>query len=131
MLEKNLVLIKPDAVERNLIGKVLNIYESNGLKIKAMRMEKISAEKAKIHYAAHEGRDYFDELVEFLSRSPIVAVILEGEDVIQTVRRLNGSAKNPAPDTIRGQFAISLTENSVHSSDSPETARREIALWFD
>ncbi|MGL4655555.1 MAG: nucleoside-diphosphate kinase [Sarcina sp.] len=131
MLEKNLVLIKPDAVERNLIGEILDMYEKAGLKIKAMRMEKISEEKAKIHYAAHEGRDYFYELVEFLSRSPIVAVILEGEDAIQKVRTLNGSAKNPAPDTIRGKYAISLTENSVHSSDSPETARREIALWFD
>ena len=131
MVEKNLVLIKPDAVERNLVGEILNIYEKAGLKIIAMKMEHISEEKAKIHYASHEGQEYFDRLIKFLSRSPIVALVLEGENATHIIRTLNGSTKNPAPDTIRAKYAISSTENSVHSSDSAETSKREIALWFD
>lgn len=131
MVEKNLVLIKPDAVERNLVGEILNIYEKAGLKIIAMRMEQISEEKAKIHYASHEGQEYFDRLVKFLSRSPIVALILEGENATHIIRTLNGSSTNPAPNTIRAKYAVSPTENSVHSSDSADAARREIALWFE
>ncbi|WP_297520213.1 nucleoside-diphosphate kinase [uncultured Clostridium sp.] len=130
MIEKSLVLIKPDAVERNLIGEIISIYEKNNLKVIQMNMEHISEEKAAKHYAEHEGKPYFNDLINYLSRSPLVAIIFEGENAIEKVRDLNGPAKNPDPSTIRGKFAVSLTEDAVHGSDSAKNAKREISLWF-
>ncbi|MGL4741251.1 MAG: nucleoside-diphosphate kinase [Sarcina sp.] len=131
MKEKCLVLIKPDAVERNLVGKILNIYEENDLKIINLKMEKISKEKATKHYSEHIGKPYFDELIGYITRTPLVAVAIEGENVISKVRTLNGATKNPIPGTIRGKFALSITENSVHASDSTESAKKELNIWFN
>lgn len=132
MRERSLVLIKPDAVERNLIGQIINCYEEVGLKVMAMRMEKISNEMASRHYGEHKGKAFYDELINYITRSPLCAIILEGEDAIDNIRSINGHT-NPgkAEDgTIRKYFGINLTENCVHASDSVETAKREIAMWF-
>ncbi|MGL4991218.1 MAG: nucleoside-diphosphate kinase [Sarcina sp.] len=130
-MEESLVLIKPDAVERNLIGRIISIYEGAGLKVKKAKMEKISIEKAKEHYLEHEGKDYFNYLINYITRSEILAVVLEGENAITHIRELNGSTKEPLEGTIRYKFAISGTENAVHASDCMESAQREIKLWFN
>ena len=131
-LEKSLVLIKPDAVERNLIGKILEVYEGAGLKIKAMEMKQINKEFAEKHYEEHRDKQFFNSLIKYITRSPLVALILEGEDAINKIRSLNG-ATNPEKaefGTIRRRFALSGTENSVLASDSIESAEKEIKLWF-
>ena len=132
MTEKTLVLIKPDAVQRNLIGQILTEYERNGLKVVDMNMLTASTETAEKHYAEHKERPFFGELVEYITSSPLVALVVEGEDAIGRVRALNG-ATNPADsgdNTIRALYGISLSENTVHSSDSPESAEKEISIWF-
>ena len=132
MVERSLVLIKPDAVERNLIGKILTIYEDNGLKIVDMKLTKVSKELAEAHYIEHKGRDYYENLIAYITRSAVVAVVLEGEDAITEVRRLNGKT-NPAEaeeGTVRRLYGLATNQNSVHASDSPENAQREIGIWF-
>lgn len=132
MRERSLILIKPDAVERNLIGQIINCYEEVGLKVMAMRMENITEEVASKHYAEHKGKAFYDELIKYITRSPLCAIILEGTDAISKIRQLNGHT-NPAKaedGTIRKYFGVNLTENCVHASDSVETAKREIAMWF-
>lgn len=131
MLERSLVLIKPDAVERNLIGEILNVYERFGLKVVAMKMEQVSLEKASEHYIEHKDKPYFNELVTYLTRSPLVAIIFESENAVDKIRELNGAAKNPRVGTLRAKYELSLTEDSVHGSDSLESAKREIDLWFN
>lgn len=131
-MEKTLVLIKPDAVERNLIGEIISIYEKAGLKIIALRMEDVSRDLAEAHYFEHKGRDYYDALITFITRSPICALVLQGENAIERTRDING-ATNPEKQkegTIRKAFAKNSRENCVHASDSTESAAREIALWF-
>lgn len=132
MIERSLVLIKPDAVERNLIGRILSIYEENGLKIVSLKGIKAPKSVAELHYAEHKGRPYFEELINYITRSPIVALVLEGENAIKQVRRLNGCTNpNDAEEgTIRKLFAMSKNENSVHGSDCIENAKREISIWF-
>ncbi|WP_297517415.1 nucleoside-diphosphate kinase [uncultured Clostridium sp.] len=129
-MEKSLVLIKPDAVERNLIGEITSIYEKAGLKVINMRMETVSYERAVEHYKEHEGREYFKPLIEYIQRSPLVALVLEGADAISKIRELNGATKNPDKGTIREMYSLSGRENSVHASDSEENATREIKIWF-
>ncbi|KEI06887.1 nucleoside diphosphate kinase [Clostridium sp. K25] len=131
-MEKSLVLIKPDAVERNLIGEIICFYEKENLKITALKMLTASKEIAEKHYAEHKGKPYYDELITFITRSPLCAMVVEGEDAIASVRKINGNTNPSKADknTIRGSFGISKTENSVHSSDSPDNAKKEIALWF-
>ncbi len=131
-LQKTLVLIKPDAVERNLIGKILTYYEENDLKIIALRMEKVTRDFAIRHYKEHEGKSFFKPLIDYITRSPLCALVLEGNDAVKKVREINGST-NPANQkegTIRKAYAISVTENAVHSSDSVKRAQEEIKLWF-
>lgn len=132
MIEKTLVLIKPDAVQRNLIGTILSEYERNGLKIVDMEMLTASKETAEKHYDEHKERPFFGELVSYITSSPLVAFVVEGEDAISRVRALNG-ATNPedsGDNTIRALHGISLSENTVHSSDSTESAEKEINIWF-
>ncbi|MGM9972786.1 MAG: nucleoside-diphosphate kinase [Clostridiaceae bacterium] len=132
MIERSLVLIKPDAVERNLIGKILTIYEENNLKIINMRLTKVSRELAEAHYIEHKGRDYYENLISYITRSAVVAVVLEGEGAIALVRKLNGKT-NPAEaeeGTVRRLYGLATNQNSVHASDSPENAQREIEIWF-
>ena len=131
-MERSLVLVKPDAVERNLVGTIIQIYENAGLKVKALKMEQITEEFSKKHYSEHVGKNFFSELVQYITRSPLVAMVLEGEKAIEVVRALNGATdpSKAAKDTIRERFAISKTENSIHASDCLESANREIKLWF-
>ena len=132
MTEKTLVLIKPDAVERNLIGRILVEYERNDLKVLDMKLMKASIDLAEKHYAEHNGKPFFNRLVTYLTRSPIVALVLEGENAISRVRALNGTTDpETSPDnTIRALYGLSLSENTVHASDSKESAIREQAIWF-
>lgn len=131
-MEKTLVLIKPDAYERGLSEDILNIYKENGLQIVKMKTLQATKEIASNHYVEHKEKPYFKELIAYITRSPIIAIILEGENAISRVREINGST-NPleAKDgTIRKLYALSKNENSVHASDSLESAKREIGIWF-
>jgi len=131
--DRTLVICKPDAVERGLVGEIIGRLERKGLRLVAGELRHIDAGVAEIHYAEHQGKPFFTNLVAFITRSPVVALVVEGPgDTWQVVRTLIG-ATNPmevAPGTIRGDFGIGATENLVHGSDGPESAAREIGLWF-
>ncbi len=132
MSDRTLVLCKPDAVERRLVGEIISRFERKGLRIAEMRMMAIDEDLAGRHYAEHVDKPFFKDLVTFITRGPVVAMIVEGPEAPAVVRTLMG-ATNPrqaAPGTIRGDLAVELTENLVHGSDSPESAVREIALFF-
>lgn len=131
-LERSFVIIKPDGVERNLIGKVLEVYEGAGLKVVNMRMEQISKELAEKHYEEHKEQPFFNSLIQYITRSKLVALVLEGEGAIEKIRKINGTTnpQNAEFGTIRRRFAISKSENTVHASDSLDSAKREIELWF-
>ena len=131
--EQTLVLIKPDAMRRGLAGEILRRFEARGLEVKDARLVNVDEELAKEHYAEHAEKPFFGELVDFITSGPTLALVLEGEGAIATVRTTMG-ATNPAdagPGTIRGDLALSMPDNLVHGSDSPESAEREIKLWFD
>lgn len=132
MTERTLVLIKPDAVRRGLVGLVLSRYEAKGLRILAMAQRRIDAELADRHYAEHVGKDFYPPLRDFVTSGPLVALVLEGDDAVSVVRALNGATdgRKAAPGSIRGDYSCSNRENLVHGSDSVESADREIALWF-
>ena len=133
IMERSLVLIKPDGVERRLIGQIISIYERKGLNITALKLIKPSKEIAENHYIEHKDKPFFQELVDYLTRGKVCAMIIEGDNVIKTVRKING-ATDPAEaemGTIRGQFALSKSENIVHASESVESAEREIKIWFN
>jgi nucleoside-diphosphate kinase len=130
-VEQTLMMIKPDAVRRNLVGKILERVEGAGLRVLRLRMLQLQAEEARAFYHVHQGKPFLDGLVAFMSSGPIVALVLEGEDAVVRLRKLMG-ATDPAkadPGTLRRDFALSMTENSVHGSDAPETAREEIAFY--
>lgn len=132
IMEKSLVLIKPDAVRKGLIGKVLSKYEENGLKIIALKMERISEDFASRHYAEHIGKPFYEPLISFITSGPLCALVLEGDNAIEKIRNINGNT-NPEvakEGTIRRMYADNKTENCVHASDSKESAKREINLWF-
>ena len=131
--ERTLVLIKPDAVRRGLAGEILRRFELRGLEIREARLLRVDRALAEEHYAEHAEKPFYGELVEFITSGPTLALVLEGEGAIATVRTTVG-ATNPAdagPGTIRGDLALSMPDNLVHGSDSAESAAREIALWFD
>lgn len=132
MSERSFVLIKPDAVRRGLVGAVLSRFEAKGLRIVAMEQRQMDGELADQHYAEHVERDFYPPLREFVQSGPSVALVLEGDQAIEVVRALNGATdgRKAAPGTIRGDYSLSNRENLVHGSDSPESAAREIALWF-
>ena len=130
--EQTLILIKPDAIERALAGDILGRFERRGLTIRAARLLTVSRELAEQHYAEHSEKPFFGELVGFITTGSTLALVLEGEDAVRVTRSTIG-ATNPvdaAPGTIRGDLALAMPNNLVHGSDSPETATREIALWF-
>ena len=132
-MERTLLLVKPDGVQRGLIGEVISRVERRGLSIVAMKMLRMDEELAKRHYAAHTGKPFFEGLISYITSGPIVAMVIEGERAIETVRSLMG-ATDPAaarPGTIRADFALDIQRNIVHGSDGKETAEREIALFFD
>jgi len=131
-VERTLVLIKPDAVQRKLVGEILARFERRGLELRDARLVQVDRELAERHYAEHAEKPFFGELVEFITSAPTLALALEGEGAIATVRRTMGST-NPAdsePGSIRGDLALSMPDNLVHGSDSTESAAREIGLWF-
>ena len=131
-MERTLVLIKPDAVGRRLAGDILTRFERRGLVLRAGKLVRVTRELAEEHYAEHREKPFFGELVEFITSAPTVALVLEGESAISVVRTTMGGT-NPAeaaPGTIRGDLALAMPNNLVHGSDSPESAAREIGLWF-
>ena len=131
-MERTLILVKPDAFARGLTGEIIRRFENKGLKITALRHMQVTEDLAKQHYAEHDGKPFFGELVEFITSGPIVAMVLEGESAIKAARQVIG-ATNPleaAPGSIRGDFAIAVGQNMVHGSDSPESAEREANLFF-
>jgi len=132
MTDRTLVLCKPDAVERKLAGEIIRRLEAKNLTIVALELRRLDTATAKQHYAEHDGKPFFDDLVAFITRSPLVAMVVEGPEAHTVVRTLMGTTnpREAAPGTIRGDLAIELTENLVHGSDSPESAAREIALFF-
>jgi nucleoside-diphosphate kinase len=132
-VERTLVLIKPDAVQRALAGEILSRLERRGLKVVDAKLLTVDRGLAEEHYAEHAEKPFFGELVEFITSAPTLALVIEGEGAIAVVRATMG-ATNPAdsaPGTIRGDLALSMPDNLVHGSDSPESAQRELALWFD
>ncbi len=131
-VERTLVLIKPDAVERGLAGEILGRFERRGLTVRAARFLRVDRKLAEEHYAEHVEKPFFGELVEFITSSPTLALALEGESAVSVVRTTMGST-NPAqsaPGTIRGDLALAMPNNLVHGSDSLESAGRELGLWF-
>ena len=132
MSERTLVLVKPDAVRRGLVGEVLSRFERKGLRIVAMDQRRVDGELADRHYAEHVERDFYPPLRQFVTSGPLVAMVLEGDQAIAVVRALNGATDGrvAAAGTIRGDLSLSNRENLVHASDSPESAEREIAIFF-
>jgi nucleoside-diphosphate kinase len=132
MAERTLVLIKPDAMQRRLAGEILARFEQRGLTVRAAKLVQVDRDLAGRHYEEHTEKPFFGELVEFITSSPTLALVLEGESAVTVVRTTMG-ATNPAtaaPGTIRGDLALAMPDNLVHGSDSLESAEREIALWF-
>ena len=132
MADRTLILVKPDAFARGLTGEIISRFERKGLKLVALELQQLDETIAKQHYAEHEGKPFFGELVEFITSGPLVAMVLEGQDAVKAARQVIG-ATNPleaATGSIRGDFAIEVGQNMVHGSDSPESAEREAKLFF-
>ena len=131
-MQKTLIIIKPDAVQRRLIGPILARFETKGLRVAALKLIQVSRELGEKHYAEHQGRPFFNGLIDFITGGPVVVGVLEGNEAIAVVRSMLGATNGTAAaaGTIRGDYSISKQNNLVHGSDSPESAAREIALWF-
>ena len=132
MTQRTLVLLKPDTVRRGLVGNVLSRFEAKGLSIVALDLRTIDGAQADAHYAEHVDRDFYPPLRDFVTPGPMLAAVLEGDEAVEVVRALNGATdgRKAAPGTIRGDLSLSNRENLVHGSDSPESAEREIKIWF-
>lgn len=132
-MEKTFLMVKPDGVQRNLIGEIVARFEKKGFKLVGGKLMSISQELAEQHYGEHKERPFFGELVDFITSGPVFAMVWEGENVIATARLMMGATnpKDSAPGTIRGDFAATVGKNIIHGSDSPESAEREIALFFN
>ena len=132
MTERTLVLIKPDGVQRLLVGRILGRYEERGLKIVGLKLVQVDRALAEQHYAVHRDKPFFAGLVDFITSGPLVALALEGPNAIAVIRATNGATRpwEAAPGTIRGDFALEVAQNIVHASDGPETAAAELGLWF-
>lgn len=132
MTERSLVLVKPDGVQRLLVGRVITRFEERGLKLVGLKLVAVSRELAEEHYAVHRERPFFAGLVEFITSSPLVAIAVEGPNAIAMVRSMVGATRpwEAAPGTIRGDFGMVVSQNLIHASDGPETAATELALWF-
>jgi nucleoside-diphosphate kinase len=132
MSERTLILIKPDGVQRALVGRILERYEQRGLRIAGMKLMRAPRELAEQHYDAHRGKGFFAGLIEFITSAPLVALAVEGPNAIAVCREINGATRpsEAKPGSVRGDFALDTGHNLVHGSDSAETAERELALWF-
>ncbi len=131
-MERTFIILKPDAIQRQLVGEIISRFEQHGLKIVAMKFLQVPVSLAEEHYAVHKERPFFKSLIEYITASPVVAMVLEGPNAIQMARNVVG-ATNPldaAPGTIRGDFGMEIGRNLVHASDGVDTAKAEIALWF-
>lgn len=131
-MEQTFVMIKPDGVQRGLVGEIIKRYEKKGLKIKALKMIKVSEELAASHYQEHQGKPFYQGLIEYITSGPVVALVVEGKNAVEEVRKING-ATDPLKaqcGTIRGDFAQSIGRNVVHGSDSVESGKREIDIYF-
>lgn len=132
MNQKTYVMLKPDAVRRGFVGRIVSRFEDAGLRIERMEYGMVSADEAKANYAEHEGKPFYDGLVAYITSGPVVKMVLSGEEAVKVARKLMG-ATNPAeaaPGTIRGDFGLVMDENVIHGSDSPESAEREISIFF-
>ena len=131
-VERTLVLVKPDAVRRGLCGEIIARLERRGLALRGAKLVQVDQELAGAHYAEHRGKDFFAGLVSFITSGPTLALVVEGESAVSVVRATMGATDpaKAAPGTIRGDLGLSMPDNLVHGSDSPESARRELALWF-
>jgi nucleoside-diphosphate kinase len=132
MRERSLIIVKPDAMARGLAGDIIGRLQGLGLKLVALKMLKLDKAKARQHYSVHEGKPFFESVVDYISSAPVVAAVFEGQDTIDVIRKAMGPT-NPTraeKGTIRGDFGLDIEKNTIHGSDSPETAAREIALFF-
>jgi nucleoside-diphosphate kinase len=132
MSERTLIIIKPDGLQRRLVGEIIARFEKKGLKIAAAKLMQISPELAQKHYAVHKGKDFFDRVVKYISSGPVLVLVLQGEKVIEITRKMMGATfgYDAAAGTIRGDFGTSQTFNLIHGSDSPQSAEYEIGLYF-
>jgi nucleoside-diphosphate kinase len=132
MSQRTLVMLKPDTVRRGLVGEILARFEAKGLSLVAMQLLTVDRELADRHYAEHVDKEFYPPLRDFVTSGPLVAAVLEGDEAVEVVRAINGATdgRRAAPGTIRGDLSLSNRENLVHGSDSPESAEREIAIWF-
>lgn len=131
-MERTYVMIKPDGVQRNLVGEIISRFEKKGFKIIGLKMLRMDSAMAEKHYAEHIGKPFFEGLASFITSGPVVAMVLEGKDAVATVRAVNGATNpaNAAPGTVRGDYAIEVGRNVIHGSDSVDSANREIAIYF-
>jgi len=132
MMERTYLMVKPDGVQRNLIGEIVSRFEKKGFQLVGAKLMQVSKEQAETHYAEHKERPFFGELVDFITSSPVFAMVWEGENVIATARLMMGATnpKDSAPGTIRGEYAATVGKNIIHGSDSPASAEREIGIFF-
>jgi nucleoside-diphosphate kinase len=131
-LEQTLIIVKPDGVQRGLVGEVLARLERRGLKLAGLRLMQIDRDLAERHYAVHQGKPFYEGLVSYITSGPVVVAVVEGPDAIGVVRRVIGSTRSneAAPGTIRGDLALTVERNIIHASDAPDTAKFEVALYF-
>lgn len=131
-MEQTFIIIKPDAVQRGLVGEIIGRFERRGLKIVSLKFLQVSQELANQHYGEHKGKPFFEGLISYITSAPVVAGVLEGTGAVAAVRQMVGATKpaEAAPGTIRADFGLEIGRNLVHASDAPDTAEREIALWF-
>ncbi|NCQ94161.1 MAG: nucleoside-diphosphate kinase [Microcystis wesenbergii Mw_QC_S_20081001_S30D] len=131
-MERTFLMIKPDGVQRNLVGEIIQRFEAKGFTLVGLKMMQVSSELAEKHYAVHQERPFFRSLVDFITSSPVVAMVWQGEGVIASARKIIGATNplNAEPGTIRGDFGISVGRNLIHGSDGPDTAKDEVSLWF-
>jgi nucleoside-diphosphate kinase len=132
-MERTLVIVKPDGVQRGLVGPILTRLEARGLKIVGLKLVQVSAELAARHYGEHEGKGFYPGLLQYITSGPVIVACVEGTSAVQMVRNSVGATNplNAAPGTIRGDLALDIGRNLIHASDAPETAERELALWFE
>ena len=131
-MERTLIILKPDAIQRGLIGKIITRFEEKGLQVVGAKLLLITGELAEKHYAVHKGKPFYDSLVRFMTSSPVVVLALQGKGVIDIARKMMGATFGfkAEPGTIRGDYGVSSSFSLIHGSDSPETAKSELALWF-
>jgi nucleoside-diphosphate kinase len=132
-MQQTLILLKPDAVQRRLVGRIIQRFEQKGLRLAAMKLVQADRALAEKHYAVHKGKPFYESLLSFLTSGPTIAMVWEGREAVAVCRNLMGvtDGSKAGPGTIRGDFALSVQNNLIHGSDSPENALAEIALWFD